>query len=124
MKLWLSVGIGGFVGAILRFAVSRGAVALLGARFPWGTLIVNAGGAFLVGFLAALFLTRIDVGPSLRALLLTGILGGLTTFSTFTIETLNLVQGGAAAAGLANIALNVGTGLLLVWLGYNLGTLL
>lgn len=124
LKLWLSVGAGGFMGATLRFAVSRASVAVFGADFPWGTLIVNASGAFIIGLLSAAFMTRFSVGPAARGLILTGILGGLTTFSSFTLETLNLVQDGGAVRGLLNIAANLLLGLILVWLGYNLGTLL
>lgn len=124
LRLWLSVGAGGFMGATLRFAVSRASVAWFGAEFPWGTLIVNASGAFIIGLLSAAFMTRFSVGPAVRGLILTGILGGLTTFSSFTLETLNLVQNGGAIRGLLNVMANLLIGLTVVWLGYNLGAML
>ncbi|MGH8273723.1 MAG: fluoride efflux transporter CrcB [Gammaproteobacteria bacterium] len=121
MKIWLAVALGGAIGATLRFAVSRGAAGLFGTGFPWGTLIVNAVGAFAIGFLAAWFASRFAVGPALRALILTGLLGALTTFSTFSFETLGLVQTAAFGKVAANIVVNLGMSLALVWVGYELG---
>lgn len=119
--MWIAVAVGGAFGALLRFAVSRGAVRLFGTGFPWGTLIVNAAGAFAVGFLVAWFSLRLSVNPAARALVLTGMLGALTTFSTFSVETLALAQSGAVAAAGVNIVANVAASLVLVWLGYLLG---
>lgn len=121
MKIWLAVALGGAIGALLRFAVSRGAVGIFGAGFPWGTLIVNAVGAFAIGFLAAWFASRLAVGPALRALVLTGTLGALTTFSTFSLETLQLTQTAAFGKAAASIVANLCMSLVLVWLGYELG---
>lgn len=121
MGMWIAVAVGGALGALLRFAVSRGAAGLFGTAFPWGTLIVNAAGAFAIGFLFAWFSLRLSVSPALRALALTGLLGALTTFSTFSVETLALAQSGALARAGANVAANVGASLILVWLGYALG---
>lgn len=122
MKVWLAVAAGGALGAVVRFAVSRGAARWFGTAFPWGTLIVNAAGAFAIGFLAAWFAVRLDAGPALRALVLTGMLGALTTFSTFSFETLQLAESGAFARMTANVLLNLGICLVLVWIGYGLGT--
>jgi len=121
MKIWLAVALGGAIGAVLRFAVSRGAANAFGTAFPWGTLIVNALGAFLIGFLAAWFMSRFSAGPALRALVVTGVLGALTTFSTFSLETLQLAQTGAFARVGLSIVANLGLSLLLVWIGYGLG---
>lgn len=121
MKIWLAVGAGGAVGAMLRFAVSRSAAGTLGTTFPWGTLLVNAIGAFAVGLLAAWFSLRLAAGPAIRALLLTGLLGALTTFSSFSLETLELAHAGAFARAGANVLANVGASLFLVWVGYALG---
>lgn len=121
MKIWLAVALGGAIGAVLRFAISRGAANALGTGFPWGTLIVNALGAFVIGFLAAWFLERFAIGPAFRALVLTGVLGALTTFSTFSLETLQLAQTGAFGRVGLNIVANLGLSLVLVWVGYGLG---
>lgn len=121
MKIWLAVAVGGALGAVLRFAVSRGSADAFGTGFPWGTLIVNAVGAFAIGFLAAWFINRLSAGPALRALVLTGLLGGLTTFSTFSFETLELAQTGAFGKTAANVVANLGLSLVLVWIGYGLG---
>lgn len=121
MGMWIAVAAGGALGALLRFAVSRGAARLFGTAFPWGTLIVNAAGAFAIGFLVAWFSLRLSASPALRALLLTGLLGALTTFSTFSVETLALAQSGALARAGVNVAVNVGASLVLVWLGFLLG---
>jgi CrcB protein len=122
MKIWLAVALGGAIGAVLRFAVSRGAANVFGTAFPWGTLIVNAVGAFAIGFLAAWFASRLAVGPALRALVLTGVLGALTTFSTFSLETLALAQVGAYGRAAANVVVNLGLSLVLVWAGFAFGS--
>ncbi|MGH8126792.1 MAG: fluoride efflux transporter CrcB [Gammaproteobacteria bacterium] len=119
--IWLAVAIGGSIGAVLRFAISRGAAEWFGTGFPWGTLIVNALGAFAIGFLFAWFSSRLFISPSLRAMILTGMLGALTTFSTFSLETLELLHGGEMMRAGLNVVANLGLALLLVWGGYALG---
>lgn len=119
--IWLAVAVGGSLGAVLRFAISRWAVGAFGTGFPWGTLIANAVGAFVIGFLFAWFSHRLLVSPALRALILTGLLGALTTFSTFSLETLELLHGGAVLRAGLNVAANLGLALVLVWGGYVLG---
>lgn len=89
------VGVGGGIGAIARFAMSRGITERADSIFPYGTFTVNLLGAFLIGILFAL-LTERGVGhPHLRLLLVTGFLGGYTTFSTYTLETIDLVEAGS-----------------------------
>lgn len=119
--MWIAVAAGGAIGAVLRFAISRGAAQALGAGFPWGTLFVNALGAFAIGILVAWFSLRLNVSPALRAMVLTGLLGALTTFSTFSLETLELARSGAVARAAMNVGVNVSASLVLVWLGYLLG---
>ncbi len=121
MRMWVAVAVGGAVGALIRFAVSRGAVHAFGTFFPWGTLIVNASGAFFIGLLMAWFSLRLSVSPPVRALVLTGVLGALTTFSTFSLETLELAQSGAFVRAGFNVLLNVCASLVLVWAGYVVG---
>lgn len=110
--------IGAGSGGVLRYWVSNISYWLLGRQFPYGTLIVNISGCFLMGLLFTLLLERSGgVGSQLRSLLLVGVLGGYTTFSSFSIETLNLFENGAPLAGLLNILLSVILCLAATWLG-------
>ena len=84
LTAFLHVALGGALGSVLRLAVTLGAARLLGAAFPFGTLAVNVAGSFVMGMVAAL------AAPHLRPLLMTGILGGFTTFSAFTLDALTL----------------------------------
>jgi len=103
-SLLLAVGTGGFVGAVLRFLISGWVQRLSPALFPVGTLSVNVLGSFIIGFLALYFDTVI--APHQKALLITGLLGALTTFSTFSLETVTMLQGGLWGRAVGNIALN------------------
>jgi fluoride exporter len=87
---YLWVALGGAIGATARFAVVQLAVARWGATFPWGTLVVNVVGSLAIGFLAAVLSAR-TTDPALRFFLITGVLGGYTTFSAFSLETLALL---------------------------------
>ena len=95
MNKLLYVGIGGFIGACLRYIISTNSSKLLGAEFPYGTLIVNIIGGLLIGFIMELSLTTDLISPNLRLFLTTGIMGGLTTFSTFSYETISLFNDGS-----------------------------
>ena len=102
---WLFVGLGGFFGAISRFLIAGFAQKLAGTTFPVGTLTVNVLGSFFIGFLVLLFENLI--APQWKAFFVTGFLGALTTFSTFSYETTVLLQEGLIAKALLNITLNV-----------------
>lgn len=117
----LAIAAGGALGALLRYWVSVAAHAAWGAGFPYGTLIANALGSLVMGALSVLLLDRMPAGPELRAGLLVGVLGAFTTFSTFSLETLHLVESGARLRAVGNIALNLGLCLLAVWLGVAMG---
>jgi len=103
----LAIAGGGAVGAVARFLVSTGVYRLLGRDFPWGTLAVNLLGSFGMGLLFVLLLERSLASPELRAAILIGFLGSFTTFSTFSLETLTLVEQGEALRALLNVALSV-----------------
>ena len=114
----LLVGFGGFIGSILRYLAS-GYVqqASKSVGFPYGTLVVNVIGCFVIGFLAQLADTRGVFTTESRLFIFIGILGGFTTFSSFGNETLNLARDSQMMSALANIGANVIIGLFAVWLG-------
>ena len=112
--------VGAGCGGVLRYWISNICYWFLGRQFPYGTLIVNVSGCFLMGLLFALLIDKIGgIGPQLRSLLLIGLLGGYTTFSSFSIETLNLFENGALLAGITNILLSIILCLAATWLGVN-----
>lgn len=104
----LLIFIGAGLGGVSRYGVSNGIYALLGRYFPYGTLFVNVSGCFLMGLMAALVVERLhDFEPQLRSLMLIGFLGGYTTFSSFSIETIGLLEHGAWLGALLNIVLSI-----------------
>lgn len=118
----LLIAFGGALGCVLRYLVSTGVYQILGRDFPYGTLVVNALGSFLVGFLFILLLEYIDtLAEQFRALLIIGFLGGFTTFSSFSIETINLIEGGEMYRAFLNIIISVVICLCLTWMGVFLG---
>lgn len=119
MQKVLLVGIGGFLGAALRYIISIGSTKIFGAQFPYGTLIVNVLGGFFIGLIFQLSLTTKLISPDLRLFLTTGIMGGLTTFSTFSYETVNLLSESRYLA----VTLNIGLNLFLSLFGVVLGKL-
>ena len=114
------VALGGALGSVARYAFSGIAVRWLGAAFPYGTLFVNVTGSFTIGLLAALVAAdgRPSLGADARAFLLVGVLGGFTTFSSFSLETLNLARSGALGAAVLNVAGSVVLCLAGVLLGF------
>ncbi len=97
----LSVAAGGAIGSIARYLVGIGSRTMFGPDFPWGTLIVNVSGSFLVGLFIALAATKWDLPQAVRIFLVIGICGGYTTFSTFTLDIFYLVDRGQALAASA-----------------------
>ena len=121
MQTLFFIALGGALGAILRYAVSNGVHILLGRSFPFGTLSVNVLGSLLMGFLYIILIERISNNMGLRAMLIIGFLGAFTTFSTFSIETFNLLESGEAFKALTNILVSVVLCLLAAWIGVVLG---
>lgn len=112
---WICLG--GAIGTGARYLMSGWVLRWLGSGFPYGTLFVNVLGSFLIGALMHFGLTVQGLSPTLRLALTTGVLGGFTTFSTFSYETLRLLQGDAWALALTNIAVSVVLCLLASFLG-------
>lgn len=123
---YLWVAIGGALGSVARYACSGLAVRWFGPHFPWGTLFVNVAGSFAIGVLGALAThgERPLIAGDARAFLIVGVLGGFTTFSSFSLETLTLARGGQLGAAGANVLVSVAVCLLAVWLGFAGGTAL
>lgn len=112
---------GGAVGALMRFWVAGWVYGLLGRGFPWGTLVVNVSGSLVMGLLYVLLVERMNVAPEWRALLLVGFLGAFTTFSTFSLETLNLIEDGQLLRAMMNVLLSVVLCIAAAWVGMVLG---
>jgi fluoride exporter len=119
---YVSVALGSIVGGVARFLVSVLFVNQFGSGFPWATLFVNVTGSFIIGFYAALTGPdgRLFVSPRQRQFVMVGICGGYTTFSTFSLETLRLVQSGNIQAAFLNLFVSIVSWMTAVWLGHAL----
>jgi fluoride exporter len=115
MHLFL-VAVGGCFGAVSRYALSSWIQQSANSLFPWGTLLVNLSGSFVIGFLYQLFETLI-VPPELKSLLTIGFLGAFTTFSSFSMETLNMLRDGEVMMASVNILVNNAAGIALAFAG-------
>lgn len=114
------VAMGSALGGVLRFWISTLFERRFGEAFPWGTIFINITGSFLIGlcFSIAGADGRAILGPSARAFTLVGVLGGYTTFSSFSLQTLNLIRAGEFPLAFANVLLSVALCLVAVWLGH------
>ena len=117
MQKLFVIAAGGALGAVLRYAVSGLAYRVFGEAFPWGTLVVNVAGSFAVGLLWGLS-ERALVPPRLAPFLFIGVLGAFTTFSTYSLETLNLLRAGKTELTLLNVGASNGLCLLAVYAGF------
>jgi CrcB protein len=113
----LMVALGGGVGAVSRYLISTWAAGKYGSGFPYGTLIVNVAGCFIIGAFMTLTTERIIVSPYWRLLITVGFVGGLTTFSSFSYETFKLLGDAEINYAMYNVALNMIVGFLATWLG-------
>lgn len=114
----------GALGCVSRYFLSGLVYNRFGWSFPWGTLSVNTVGAFLIGLIMELGLRGTTLSPNLRIGLVTGFLGGLTTFSTFSYETFKLLESGRFLTAFSNIIISLATCLLFTWLGISFAKVL
>lgn len=119
----LAVAAGGATGAVLRWLLAGAIQRFAGGAFPWGTFAVNAVGSFLLGFLFVWLIERSSAGELVRLALTVGLLGALTTFSTYSLESIRLLQEGAFGMAAANVIGQVVVCLVLTWLGIQLARL-
>ena len=121
MQMLISIALGGAVGAVARHFLSARIMNLLGSGFPYGTLVVNVLGSFIMGLLIMALATRLNISQEWRGFIVVGVLGGFTTFSTFSLETALLIERGT----LMQVALYVGSSVIVsigalfvgLWLG-------
>lgn len=123
MAKYLIVGVGGFLGAIARFWLGGYVGAKLGTRFPYGTLVINCTGCFLIGLVVTILAERTHWNPSWRYLIPIGFIGAYTTFSTFEFETFRAMQDGDMLVAFLNVAISLIVGFFAVWLGVIAGRL-
>ena len=115
-KYWM-VGIGGFVGSIARFWLGSYITYRMGARFPYGTFVINVSGSFLIGLAVTLLAERSHWSPNLLYLIPIGFIGGYTTFSTFELEAFRSMRSGDLVLSFLYVILSVTVGFIAVWLG-------
>jgi fluoride exporter len=117
---WISVILGGAAGCALRHAVNLGFARFTGSAVPMATATVNLAGSFVIGALAGLLAVgKLHMSPHARTFVFVGILGGFTTFSSFMLDTLTLLQTGRDGIALANLTLQLAGGVACVWAGYH-----
>jgi len=120
MITYLYIAIGSALGGMARYWCSGFVAERLGETFPWGTIFINILGSFVIGFFATFSGpdSRYIVSPNMRQFVMVGLCGGYTTFSSFSLQTLNLIRDGEVVAAGANIGLSVLLCLVAVWLGH------
>ena len=120
MKAYVWIAIGSAIGGVARYWCSGVAARMIGETFPWGTLIVNVVGSFIIGFFATLTAPdgRVFASTTIRQFVMVGLCGGYTTFSSFSLQTLNLMNDGEWLQVGANISASVVLCLLAVWIGH------
>ena len=120
MNIAVAVGAGGAVGSVLRYTLTNVVGRAMGTAFPYGTVIVNVMGSFLIGLLYVWLMERVGARPEMRAFLIVGVLGGFTTFSSFSLETVTLLMQESYAKAVANVVLSVLLCVGCTWLGIQL----
>lgn len=121
MEKYLFIGLGGFLGSISRYWLSALIHKFAGMNFPYGTLTVNVIGCFAIGLLMTMFQEHFVENPNIRLFLIIGVLGGFTTFSSFSFDTLALMKAGNFLSAGVNIVASVTVCLMATWIGYYIG---
>ena len=121
LKQLFLVAVGGAVGSVCRFLTGVAVTRLAGLSFPWGTLTVNVVGSFAIGFLTELVARKLNASMEMRLLIVVGFLGGFTTFSSFSLDTMVLVERGATVAAVSYVLASVLLSLLAAFGGLALG---
>lgn len=124
LGVWLAIALGSAAGGVLRHALTEAVVRVVGGGFPWGTLLVNVVGSAAMGVAAALAGGPVPWPPAWRHAVMTGLLGGFTTFSAFSIQTVTLAEQGAWPAAAANVAVSVLTCVAACWAAFAAATAL
>lgn len=115
------VALGGAAGSVCRYLVGQWSLRLFGPAFPWGTLIVNVAGSFAIGLLVELVARRFNASTEMRLLIVTGFLGGFTTFSAFSLDVISLVERSTTLVGVTYVIASVAVSLAAVFAGLALG---
>jgi CrcB protein len=118
MQKTIFIALAGLTGTLIRYWLSGLVARQYGESFPWGTLVVNLIGSFLAGAMYYLAEERFLISPTVRTVILIGLLGGFTTFSSYGLQTFTLLRNGEVGLATLNIALSNVLGLLMVWMGY------
>ena len=118
MQRTIFIALAGLIGTLLRYWVAGFVADRYGEEFPWGTLVVNLVGCFCAGAAFYLMRERFDVSPTLRAVIMIGLLGGFTTFSAYGLQTFTLLRDGHLGLAAINVTASNVLGLLMVWVGY------
>lgn len=121
MTKFLYLFLGGGLGTFARYLMAGAVYQVCGVRFPYGTLAVNLSGCFLAGFLAVVIEEKFLLSPTMRLAVMVGFLGGFTTFSTFILETANLIKDGQNLLAFVNVMTSVAVGFLVFRMGVVLG---
>jgi CrcB protein len=124
MQKTIFIALAGLVGTLLRYWISGVVARQYGETFPWGTIAVNLIGCFVTGAVFSLTEERVLVSPAVRMVILIGLLGGFTTFSSYGLQTFALLRDGEFGLGILNVATSNVLGVFMVWLGYILGKVL
>ena len=118
MQKTIFIALAGLAGTLVRYWLAGFVSRQYGETFPWGTLMVNLIGSFLAGALFHLAEERLLISPALRSIILIGLLGGFTTFSSYGLQTFTLLRDGQIGLATLNVAVSNVLGLLMVWMGY------
>ena len=121
MQKTILIGLAGLAGTLLRYWLAGFVARQYGETFPWGTMAVNLIGCFITGAVFYLTEERFLISPAVRTVILIGLLGGFTTFSSYGLQTFTLMRDGEFGMATLNVAVSNVVGLMMLWVGYVLG---